>query len=513
MTAISNLNVRGRTWPLVAALVAAGCLSRLPQLLSHNLLLEGDECILGLMGMHVAAGREFPWFFYGQKYGLAIVEAPAAALAFGLFGAGAASLKIAMLAVWLAGVCAYFLAFSRVLGVKRSFCLTLILLLMPAWGAASMKAWSGYITAFTLTGVALCLVARNERPGLASWAAAGATSVAIYFAHPLWMPGLLPIVLWFLIGSRRPSAWIAYAAAALAAVAFMVLLESYWLAGMAEAWTRPAAGNPDLLGSLSRLWSQIHVNFTGAYYFGTPLRTGPVTSIVAGAWLAVLAVLCALQIYRLVTRQFLAWSHLLFLSVLATLAANWVLLDWRDARYVLAMNAPLAFLGGVEFFDLADRHRLSFRARAAVLVVVLALQAVALIEFARLTDMWWTNPPGTPSEARTLARVIGGLRARGVTRVYTMNALLQWQVTFYSHEEVIARWKAPRDRYPRYITTVDRALNRGEPVALVGYAGYTYGFERVVPDPESIEVIDGKYFVYVGVTAEQLRRAGFSIGD
>jgi hypothetical protein len=513
VTAISNQNVRDRTWLLVAALAGAGFLSRLPQLLSHNLLLEGDECILGLMGMHVAAGREFPWFFYGQKYGLAIVEAPAAALAFVLFGASAITLKIAMLAVWLAGIGAYFLAFSRVLGSNRSFCISLILLLMPAWGAASMKAWSGYITAFTLTGVVLCLMTRTERHRPASWAVAGMISVAIYFAHPLWMPGLMPMVCWFLIRSRRRAAWIAYAAAALTAVAFMVLLERYWLAGMAETWTRPAAGNPHLLQSLPRLLSQVYVNFTGAYYFGTPLRTGPVTSIVAATWLAVFALLCAMQIYRLVTRQFLAWSHLLFLSVLATLAANWVLLDWRDARYVLAMNAPLAFLAGVEFFDLADRHRLSFRSGVAALVVVLALQAVALVEFARLTDMWWNNPPGTPSEARTLARVLGGLRARGVTRVYTMNALLQWQVTFYSHEGVIARWKSRRDRYPRYITIVDRALNRGELVALVGYAGYTYGFERVVPDPQSIEVIDGKYFVYVGVNAEQLRRAGFSVGN
>ena len=57
------------TWLYVAALIGTGAAARMPQLLSRNLLLEGDECILGLMARHLAAGREFPLFFYGQRYG------------------------------------------------------------------------------------------------------------------------------------------------------------------------------------------------------------------------------------------------------------------------------------------------------------------------------------------------------------------------------------------------------------------------------------------------------------
>src|SRR6476620_10679616 len=104
------------TWLYLVALAIVTVISRLPQLLTRNLLLEGDECILGLMGMHLAQGREFPIFFYGQKYGLSIVEAPAAALSFTLFGTGAVPLKIAILSVWIAGLAFYFLAFARVVG-------------------------------------------------------------------------------------------------------------------------------------------------------------------------------------------------------------------------------------------------------------------------------------------------------------------------------------------------------------------------------------------------------------
>ena len=100
-------------WVYLIALAGVAVLARLPQLLSRNLLLEGDECVLGLMGLHVAQGRDFPLFFYGQRYGLAIVEAPAAALSFLIAGAGPVPLKLAILAVWIAGVAFYFLPAAR----------------------------------------------------------------------------------------------------------------------------------------------------------------------------------------------------------------------------------------------------------------------------------------------------------------------------------------------------------------------------------------------------------------
>ena len=49
-------------WVYLVALAAISAVSRLPQLLSPNLLLDGDECTLGLMARHVAQGKEFPIF-------------------------------------------------------------------------------------------------------------------------------------------------------------------------------------------------------------------------------------------------------------------------------------------------------------------------------------------------------------------------------------------------------------------------------------------------------------------
>ena len=44
------------------------------------------------------------------------------------------------MALWIAGLTFYFLGFARVLGAARSFWIALLVAVMPAWAAASMKA-------------------------------------------------------------------------------------------------------------------------------------------------------------------------------------------------------------------------------------------------------------------------------------------------------------------------------------------------------------------------------------
>lgn len=61
------------------------------------------------------------------------------------------------------------------------------------------------------------------------------------------------------------------------------------------------------------------------------------------------------------------------------------------------------------------------------------------------------------------------------------------------------------------MSEVDRALNNGETVAIVGYVGYTYGLERMVSDPTAIVNVDGKYFVYIGADRDLLKKAGFEL--
>jgi hypothetical protein len=68
---------------------------------SESAHFDSDQAITGLMAKHLAEGRAFPLFFYGQHYMLA-VEAWIAAPLFWLFGASVATLKLPLLALNLA---------------------------------------------------------------------------------------------------------------------------------------------------------------------------------------------------------------------------------------------------------------------------------------------------------------------------------------------------------------------------------------------------------------------------
>ena len=500
----------GLFWRYLAALAAIAIISRLPQLLTPNLLADGDECILGLMAKHLAAGRHFPLFFYGQDYGLSIVEAPAAAALFLILGVAAIPLKLAMLGVWIIGVWFYFLALAQMLGSTRALWIVLLLVLMPAWAVASMKAWSGYITAFSATGAIFYLLARDELSLTACTAAGGLTAI-VYLAQPSWLPGLLPVVAILLLSTRRPTTALSYIGGMTIALFAIGVLKLILIGNAVPSWARPAAGNPNLVGSVLPLLKQLYLNITGSYYLAVPIPAGPFTTIVAILWLTMLAFCVGSQVYRVISGKYHFWAHVLFVSVISTLLANWLLLDSRHPRYLLSLNAPLVLLAGFEFFDFVDRRGVSMRRAGVIILVLVALEAVSMSEFARFTYMWWHNDGTRPSEARTLGRVIDHMKSRGVTRAYSMNALLQWQISFYSRESVIARWKVTDDRYPRYIREVDDALNRGEPVAIVGYVGYTGGLENIISNARPVAEFDGKYFVFVGADRQLLTRLGFRL--
>ena len=491
----------------LGALVVIIVISRLPQLHSPLLLLDGDECILGLMAKHVAEGREFPVFFYGQPYGLALVEAPAGALSFLLLGVAAVPLKLAMLAIWTAGVLFYFLALARWMPTARALGVALLLVMMPAWAVSSMKAWSGYITAFSATGALLYVLARDP-PGHRPWAIAGGLSAIIYFAHPLWLPGVVPIVLYRLVSARRPAPAFAYGCG-IGSTTLAVVLLRLAQSTAPPSWSPPVLGNHDLVRSARSVGSQIYTNLTGSYYLHQSISAGTLTTVLANVWLGILAALLFLQIYRIVTKRLLLWSHLLFLGAIATIAANWVLLDGRDARYMLPLNALLVLAAGVELSEAADRSPAWNTGGTVFVATMLLFGAGSMNEFGRFSYMWW--PATGRGEEKSLDLVIRDLASTGVHHVFSMNALLQWQIMFYSREAVVARWTSDVDRYPRYIEEVNRAMKDGSPTAIVGYTGFSGGLEHLVTDPGSIIDIDGKYFIYPRPDAGLLRRLRFRV--
>ncbi len=511
--------------PIVAGLVALAALtvlSRLPQLLSPNLMADGDESVLGLMAKHVAQGREFPIFFYGQRYAFEPVETTTAALGFLAFGVGPMQLKLAGLGLWTAGVLFLFLALSHYTGPGRSFWIAAAFVLNPAWAVWSLREGGGYLTAFAASGALVWLLTLGaDGEAWWRWLAAGILTAIVYLSQPLWMPGLAPIVLMLLIARRR-LLWSATYVAAAAAVVVLVELSA---PPVPSGWAGPAMGNADVIGSLPRVARQIYVYFTGAYYLAWPLDSpGPATTGMAIVWCVLLAGTVLVQGYRVATKQYCLLSHALFAAVWATLAVEWLLLTPREARYLLPLAGLLVPLAGVELIDFVDRKRVPRAMAVALTSAMLLLGAASLVEF-RSFNFLWKNPAPRLSEARRLQAVFAYLKAMDVHHVASMNGMLDTQLDFYSDEQIVSRWTDPLGRYHPYVQEVNRAVASGETVAVVGYTHAsgapgcsdvpvcTGGLETMVPNPWRIFTVDGKYFVYVGASRDLLGKLGFRFWD
>jgi hypothetical protein len=510
-------SARSRTWTYVAMLAAASALSRLPQLLSPNLLVDGDESIVGLMARHLAGGREFPLFFWGQHYGLSTIEAMAAASTFIVFGSGPIALKASMLALWTVGVVFLFLTCAKLVGSRRAFWIALVFVAMPAWAVWSMKARGGYITAFTAAAALLWLCVQDrERQTPLLWVVAGVLTWLIYLAQPLWLPGLVPILLATLISRRS---W-ACALAWTAAIIGMALL----IRTTADA-ASPPMGNLDVPGSVPLMARQIYALLTGAHeYFWTDDPPGVATVVAAALWCSVVAATAMVQVIRLAAKQYCRWSHLLFLSICCTLGSQLVLMHSRDARYLLPLPAFLVMLAAIDLADFVDRNRVPGKFAAGIAAAFLVLGSVSMIEFRSFSPMW-PNAPTSLSESKRMEHLFAYLGVEDARHVFSMNGLLQSQLAFYSGEKIVARWSAFDERHQPYVDEVDRALAAGERVAVVGYTNTsgapgcwdlpicTGGIERLVLNPEQIFTVDGKYFAYVGADRELLERLHFRFPD
>jgi hypothetical protein len=152
-----------------ALLIILVCfLTRLPLLLSPELILDGDECVIAMMAKHTIEGKSAPLFFYGQNYGFAFFEVLLSALFFLLLGYKTIAVKLAILSLWTTGLVFFYLALRRVAANPKwlDLIVALLLLASPAWLVFSMKAYGGYVTAFTLSNIILWMIfSTAARPG------------------------------------------------------------------------------------------------------------------------------------------------------------------------------------------------------------------------------------------------------------------------------------------------------------------------------------------------------------
>jgi hypothetical protein len=440
--------------------------SRAPLLLSGRLVPDGDEAILGLMAMRASEGREIPVFFWGQRYGLAAIEAGAAAAAFRAAGVSETSLKAAMLAIWALGGTFMALAARRTAGPRAGWAAAWLLASSPAWGEWSMKARGGYLTAFLFSGALLWLLARGEpagRRGIALPALAGALAAGIYLAQPLWLAAAIPALVWYFYKRSR---WADLPAAAAGAAA--ILLPALAGASGRDSWNPAIFEGADPAAAAAALPARLLTHLSGAYAFEISRLDRGSWSWWAGiAWLFGGAAALAAA---LVARERPAWIR--SLAAGALLAAGATLAIGASAfgpRYLLPVSGALPVLVGAEAGRFLASPGLRRAAGAGILAAFALLGAPALAEVpSRAAEAGASDPYAlSPGDLETLLAEIGYTKAR---HVYSLDPLLTWNLMFASRGEVRARWLDPLDRRPEIPAAVDAALRAGAPVALVGRA-------------------------------------------
>jgi hypothetical protein len=505
---------------LIIAIVVVGVVTRSPQLLSGRVLVDGDEAVLGLMATHLADGRELPIFFYGQNYGFSLIEAAAGALAFKLAAVSSLSLKAAMLGLWIAGVVFLSLAVWRWSCRSAAVLVAALALFCPAWGAWSMKARGGYITAFVATSIALWLIGRHGAPGsgfgvqrsdscdsraraLAHWIGIGVCVAIAALGQPLWALGLSPfLTLTLATAARRREA-------ALAVVTAVMTAAIVFTAGAAHEspyWAPRLLAAPDPLRAASLLPQRLWVTLGGAHDF-TTASGGLTIHLASAAWVALLLITLGLALRSLRRREWLDPAVAGGASLLLLLAFAIACSPERFAyHYLLPLAGFVAFTLAVAvgpWLELRGRLRNWLHGGLAVTVI---FGAAALWEFRKLPLCGFESLT-QQTEPQLVDELIERLLAERIRHVYSVSRVFQWTIMFASREQVIARSVSPTDRRPEYPAAVDRAQRDGERVAMVL-------MRRDVEAPPLPQRggrwrIGENFVIVPDPSAEALRRSGF----
>ena len=494
----------------IFALILLCYITRLPQLLSPNLLLDGDECILGLMAKHFSEGKEIPVFFYGQNYGFSLIEAGFGAIGFLLFGVNAIVLRLSLLLIWSIGVVFFFLTFLQITNKKKAFLITLLMVLIPAWAIGSMKARGGYITAFTLTNIVIYLLFKaKESPTIILSFIIGILTYLIFLSRPFWIPVLLPVFIYFYLINKDFKGFISLASG----VGIMFLLLQFIIPKPYIFWEPDLIIGANYFDAIKEIPNRIFYNVTGSYCLEDNIKLGFFDRITTYIWDVIVILLFVVQIIRIIFKRINVWSLIFSISVLLTIAYTPFFTHKYGARYLLPYSQFLILWLGIEIVELANIiNGLKYKSIMYYLIITLCIfSSGALIEFKDFNFLH--KDKSNKSEQQRMDEVISYLKQNGVNNAFALDGMFQWMLTFYSKEEIVCRWLSDADRYPPFPKTVDKAIKDGKPIALI-WANEEFYKLGDNPDVCKDMVIIGDYnYVYLYPTKELLKNLGFAFSD
>ncbi|XZF12547.1 hypothetical protein ACTHGU_12200 [Chitinophagaceae bacterium MMS25-I14] len=477
----------------ILILIIVSIITRLPQLLSTNLILDSDECIVALMAKHMMQGKAFPVFFYGQSYGFSLVETGAISLYSSLFSMTDYSIKMAMLTLWIGGVIFFYLTLRNLNASHKRLPLliSLLLILSPVWAVWSMKARGGYLTAFLLCNVVLWLLSRREEQQTRFvWAVLGGLIVVIFYSQPLWLPGLLPFFIWRYLQLKRKDLMFSFIGGV---IPFFVLFRiaqhyvlNYWKPAVFSFHghlQKQIAGFPSLLFDHFHAW----------YYLTDVFHASLISRFFSVLSIAVMLLFIISGVRQvLLNRRFTAESAALT-AVLFTFGYG-IFLDSHAPRYLLPLSGFL-YIG---IFLLLQRIKYARAIRYSFPVLFLAGGAA----------MWsFRNYSFNPTTETQMLECIHYLEQQHVRYVFSNDGLLEWQLMYYSNEKLVCRESSRQDRLPQYVKAVDSAfMHDRQHTAVVDFYGDLADME-----PERAIIKGEKFAIVLQPDADLLRRMEFHL--
>lgn len=469
--------------------------SRLPQLLSPNLYMDGDECIVGLMAKHFMEGKELPLFFYGQSYGFSFLEVLPISMFYALMGISILAVKLAMLLLFTIGIVFFYKALVRI-GNRNThwgaFLVTLLLVFSPTYAIWSMKARGGYLTAFMLTSVVMFLLfAPPKKQSIAPSIVTGLLLLIIYEAQPLWLAGLIPLLIYrdFQIKSFRSTLW------RIIGLVLGIGVFSFLKRGLTHFWIPPKIGFSSIhFEWVKNIPENVFLAFTGSYDYTEYIEPDVITQLLSSITSYSIPVVFLIGIGVMANNRKLNGLFLVSsVSVLFSLGYL-VVVDGSNPRYIIPLLGYVLLM----IYSVAVMLKNNKFIPVAFTIVIL-MGAVSLYRFK--DHVYYDNV----SEQQ----LVQLMEAHDVEYLFSKGGLLQWKLMFYTEEEVVARYVTNTDRYPEYVEKVNQAYQQSDTnIALVGYYD-----EALVQSSDQFIPVNKSFYFYNNPPKELLLKLGFQLSE
>lgn len=395
------------------------------------------------MAKHLYEGKDVALYFWGQQYGLSIFETAAIAAFYSILGVSQLAVKAGMLFIFTTGTLLLFRALKNISRDSQfALLLTLLFIAAPSWAVWSMKARGGYLSAFLLSSA---LLAITTHPRLsyktAAWLAAALLIVLIFESQPVFLVATLPVVLYLAWGKlARGQLAIFLLAGTLIASLFRILHF-----GLSDFY-KPTPFDTDvpILTNISTLPSYLFHHFSGFYYLDHAFPAPLLVQLLAVALCLITAFIFLLPLYSLFKRQKLNgvfWASLCGIVLMFCYSS---IRSGDSFRYLLPIT------GAVVVAIAALPIPAFYRAFRITTLSLTTIGAIALLFFYQFSFQ--------STSKKQLDAAITYLRQNQISYCYS-GPLLQWQLMFYSRENLICRFIFPTDRYPAYATQTDSAFS------------------------------------------------------